>query len=185
MPVVLIMSSNSFIRCILPSLGSCPLTISFGPATRKPVPIPASNASPASCSRTNWWYGLVAIQSIDHPVAIVPRVGPFAVGFEPGRFRIEPGRANDWPSVRRIVRWPALFKPVWKMPRDQDQQRMRRPPPSRRQPVHHEMQPTNRVRRAAGAGEVNPLACSLAWMNASIGSPCPGASGRLTSWNAQ
>ena len=54
------------------------------PRARKPVAInrsarlrssPAGRRSPAICSRTNWSYGLSALNDGDHPVAVAPGLG--------------------------------------------------------------------------------------------------------------
>ena len=101
---------------------------------------------------------LVAVQRIDHPVAIVPRVGPLAVGFETGRFaephQIEP---MTGPALAVSFAGKHLFNQFGKCLGigigNECGDRFR----SRRQPVHHEMQPANESAPCSRCGVGQPI----------------------------
>ena len=96
MPVVLIMSSSSLARCMRPSSGDCPFTMSCGPATRKPVLNGFAQRIAGQLLAHKLAVWLVFIERADHPVAVGPRVDTFAVRFESVRFpkahKIQPMR---------------------------------------------------------------------------------------------
>ena len=105
---------------------------------------------------------LVAVQRIDHPVAIVPRVGPFAVGFEPGRFA-EPNQVEPMTGPAFAVSFAGqyLFNQFGKCLgigiSNECGDRLR----SRRQPVHHEMQPANECAPGCRRGVGQPIGVQL------------------------